>query len=193
MDDLQIKLFFDIHSDLPREGPGSNECTRRAFGMIEGLPDSPRILDIGCGPGMQTVELARISGGHITAVDNHQPFLDALSESARREGVADRIEIVNASMSDLPFADESFDLIWSEGSIFIIGFAEGLRQWKRLLKPGGVIALTEAAWLRPDPPAELADFWNECYPAIMDVDGNLAVIRECGYDVVGHFTLPARD
>jgi SAM-dependent methyltransferase len=192
MADFNPEVFFDIHCDLPREGPGSNASTRRAFEMVSDLPESPRILDVGCGPGMQTLELASVSGGHITAVDNHQPFLDQLAESARAEGLADRIEIINASMFDLPFDDESFDLIWCEGAIFIMGVAEGLKQWKRFLKPGGVIAFTESAWIRPDQPREVRDFW-QIYPAITDIAGHQAIIREAGYEPIGHFILPASD
>src|SRR5262249_11799155 len=59
-----------------------------------------------------------------------------------------------ASMSALDFPDASFDLIWSEGAIYVMGFAEGLRAWKRLLKPHGAIAVTELSWLGPDIPEE---------------------------------------
>ncbi len=192
MIDRDMSIFFDIHKDLPRQGPGSDASTRRAFEMIPDLPLSPRILDIGCGPGMQTLELARISGGHITATDIHQPFLDQLAESVRAEGLSDRIEIINASMFDLPFEDESFDLIWCEGAIFFIGVPEGLKQWKRLLKPGGFLAFTESAWIRPDPPKEVRDFW-QIYPALTDIAGNLEIIRDAGYESIGHFVLPASD
>jgi ubiquinone/menaquinone biosynthesis C-methylase UbiE len=83
----QIKpnIFWEIHSGLPREGPGDNASIRRAFLMAAELPAAPRILDVGCGPGMQTLELAKISGGQITAVDIHQPFLDELQRRARRK------------------------------------------------------------------------------------------------------------
>lgn len=190
---FESNIFFEIHSGLPREGPGSNESTRRAYEMIADMPERPRILDIGCGPGMQTQELARLSGGRITAVDSHQPFLDELSRSADAAGLSDLIGTVNASMDDLQFTDESFDLIWCEGAIFIIGFEEGLKQWKRLLRPGGVLAVTEAAWLKPDPPKEILDFWNKYYPAITTIADNLRMIHRCGYESVGHFALPGQD
>lgn len=55
------EIFWEVHSGLPREGPGDNKSTRKAYMMLGDLPENPRILDIGCGPGMQTVELAKLS------------------------------------------------------------------------------------------------------------------------------------
>jgi len=76
-----------------------------------------------------------------------QAFLDELDRRAARAGLTERITTVNASMSALDYPDAAFDLIWSEGAIYVMGFAEGLRAWKRLLKRGGVIAVTEISWL----------------------------------------------
>ncbi|NVM05200.1 MAG: SAM-dependent methyltransferase, partial [Candidatus Helarchaeota archaeon] len=55
-----MDLIFELHTDLPREGPGSNEFTRKAFLMLKNLPQEPKILDIGCGSGMQTIEIAKL-------------------------------------------------------------------------------------------------------------------------------------
>jgi ubiquinone/menaquinone biosynthesis C-methylase UbiE len=60
--------------------------------MIRDLPRKPRIIDIGCGPGMQTVELAKLSKGSIEVVDNHQPFLDQLRKKSSVEGVGDTLK-----------------------------------------------------------------------------------------------------
>ena len=183
-------IFFEIHSGLPREGPGDDRSTERAFRLVRRLPKKPEILDIGCGPGAQSLALARLSGGRVTAVDNHGPFLDDLRERASRAGLENRTSTVLASMSDLPFGDSSFDLVWSEGAIYIMGFENGLRSWRRLLKPGGWMAVSEVAWLKENPPEELLDFWQAGYPGIKTIEVDLAVIRDCGYDAHGHFVLP---
>ena len=78
------KIFWEVHCDLPREGPGDNDSTKKAYMMLKDLPENPRILDIGCGPGMQTIELAKLSGGQIFAVDNHQPFLEQLKKNPKK-------------------------------------------------------------------------------------------------------------
>ncbi|KUG21366.1 MAG: class I SAM-dependent methyltransferase [Methanomicrobiaceae archaeon] len=188
---MDLSFLFTMHEGLPRQGPGSNECTRKAFFMLKNLPARPKILDIGCGSGMQTVDLARICPDcHITAIDIHQPFLDDLALRAARAGVDDRITTVQASMDDLPFEVASFDILWAEGSIFVVGFAEGLKSWKRLLRPGGYVCLTEAVWFTDQPSPEAAAFWNDCYPAITRVSENRAIAERAGYEVVATFPLP---
>ncbi len=71
-----IEYFYKLYRGLPRGGPGDNQSTRKAFSYLKNLPVEPYILDIGCGPGMQTLELARITQGRIVALDNFKPFLD---------------------------------------------------------------------------------------------------------------------
>ena len=76
------KLFYEIFSDLPRQGPGSAISTLKAAKLISRISDHPKILDIGCGTGTQTLELIKHFGGITYAVDNYQPFLDELSAEA---------------------------------------------------------------------------------------------------------------
>jgi ubiquinone/menaquinone biosynthesis C-methylase UbiE len=187
-----MDIFYEIFNDLPRGGPGGDEYTRQAYEMMTELPNNPSILDIGCGKGIQTLELARLSGGHLTGLDNHQPFLDELSENASDLGFGDRIETYLGSMFSLDFESESFDALWSEGAIYIMGFEAGLREWRRLVKPGGYIAVSELCWFKsePEPPNELDAFWQQEYPGIKSIDENLMIIDNLGYKVVGHFNLP---
>ena len=190
MDSDFWRYFYEIFDDLPRGGPGDEESTLRALRMIEFETDQPDILDIGCGPGQQTVTLAKHTNGMITAVDNHQRFLDVLDHRIRNAGFGDRVRVMNMDMNELDFPGESFDLIWSEGAIFIMGFEKGLRSWKRLVKPGGYLAVTDAAWLLPDPPEAARRLWEE-YPTMTDVQTCLDMIERSGFENVGHFTLPA--
>lgn len=185
-----MNIFFEIHQDLPREGPGDEQSTCAALALLADLPLRPRILDIGCGPGMQTLLLARQTGGMIVAIDTHQPFLVQLDRCARSAGLSKRLHVVNTSMAAPGFAAQQFDAIWSEGAIYIMGFEQGLRSWRSLLRPGGYIAVSELSWLQPDPPAEVRTFWGTHYPAMQPVAVNLALIRAAGYQSVGHFTLP---
>jgi ubiquinone/menaquinone biosynthesis C-methylase UbiE len=185
-----MEFFFDIHKDLPREGPGNNETTRKAFSFLNDLPHNPLILDVGCGPGMQTIQLAKLIEGKIIALDNHQPFLDQLKMSAEKEGVAEKIETVNKSMFSMDFEDTSFDVIWSEGAIYIYGFEKALVDWKRLLRKDGYFVGSEFTSILPDPPKEASDFLKEVYPDIKTITQNLETIRKAGYSLIKYLHLP---
>jgi SAM-dependent methyltransferase len=184
-------LFFELFEGLPRQGPGDAASTRRALALVPGVGPHTRVLDVGCGTGAQTLVLATHCAASFVAVDSHPPFIEELRQRARALGVAGRIEARVGDMRQLEFPDASFDVIWSEGAIYVVGFEEGLRSWRRLLAPGGHVAVTEACWLRPDPPPECAAFWAAEYPAIRDVAACLTSIAACGYETVGRFALPA--
>jgi cyclopropane fatty-acyl-phospholipid synthase-like methyltransferase len=148
------------------------------------------VLDIGCGPGIQTIQLAKLTDGNIIALDFQQKYLDELNRKAQQQGVAGKIKTVQGSMFELPFTTNQFDLIWSEGAIFIIGFEKGLTEWKSLLKTKGFMAVTHISWLKSDTPEEPKNFWQAAYPAITTIEENLAIIEKCGYKNLGHFVLP---
>jgi ubiquinone/menaquinone biosynthesis C-methylase UbiE len=183
-------VFFEMFEGLPRQGPGSSKCTKSAFEYLANLPDEPKILDVGCGVGAQTMVLTEICRGTITAVDNHQRFLDTINEKAKINKLDNRIKTINDTMFDLKFEPESFDVIWSEGAIYIIGFEKGLTNWRKFLKPNGYIAVTHLSWLREDPPDELIEFWKKEFPAIASISENLQIIEKIGFDMIKHFVLP---
>jgi len=63
-----------------------------------------------------------------------------------------------------PLCSEYFDVVWAEGSIFVIGFEKKLSCWKKFLKTGGSLALTRMVWFTENPPDEIATFMREAYP-----------------------------
>ena len=184
-----MDYFYELFEALPRGGPGNNESTRRAFNSIPKLPIQPFILDIGCGKGVQTLELVRISNGKIIALDNHQAFLDKLMQTVRNEKLVDIIILKNMSMFDMDFDENTFDLIWSEGALYFMGFQNGLRHCHQLLKNDGYVAVTEAVYLVPNPPAPLTQFFEKEYPEIKDIKSNVELIQNEGFHLISHFTL----
>jgi ubiquinone/menaquinone biosynthesis C-methylase UbiE len=137
--------------------------------------------------------LARATQGTITAVEIHQPFLNQLEAQAAREGLTERIRTVEADMADPPFPDGSFDLVWSEGAIYNIGFEQGLKRWRRLLRAGGLVAVSEASWLCETPPRKAVDFWASEYPTMTNIEDNLTKVRAAGFEPIRHFVLPSED
>lgn len=188
--DRATALFFEMFTGLPRQGPGDAASTLRALALVPGLGPGSRVLDVGCGTGLQTRVLAGHSPAHFVAVDNHAPFVEELNREAQALGLADRLQAYVGDMRELDFPPGSFDLIWCEGSIYVIGLADGLRAWRPLLAPGGHVALTEVCWMKSDPPPDCRAFWQREYPAIREVAVHLASMEECGYQLVGHFALP---
>ncbi|MFX0132612.1 MAG: class I SAM-dependent methyltransferase [Candidatus Hodarchaeota archaeon] len=185
-----MDFIFELHTDLPREGPGSNEFTRKAFLMLKDLPKKPKILDIGCGTGMQTIEIAKLTEGKIIALDIHQPFLDKLKSRAINEGVLNKIEVLNRTMFAMDFEENFFDLIWSEGAIYFLGIEKGLKEVKRFLKRGGYVVVSELCWLKKDPPEEARNFFQSEYPGMQSIEQNIKVINDLGYQLIDYFILP---
>lgn len=184
-----MEYFYELFEALPRCGPGDNESTRRAFNIIPKLPKQPFILDIGCGPGVQTIELAKISNGKIIALDNHQAFLDKLMKTARDEGLEDNIVPKNISMLDMDFDNKTFDIIWSEGALYFMGFQNGLKRCHQLLKNNGYLAVTELVFLSSNPPPPVIQYFEKEYPDIKDVKSNIELIQNEGFQLISNFTL----
>lgn len=185
----RMDYFLELYGGLPRAGPGDAASTRRALSMVGPLPPGAAILDLGCGPGVQTVELLRNTAGRVTAVDLLPQMIARSAALAERAGLSDRLELIQGDVREIELRPESFDLIWSEGAIYFLGFEAGLDRLGSLVKPGGYVAVSEPVWLEPDPPEELVAFWRE-YPEIDRVEGKLRVIASLGYENSGHFVLP---
>ncbi len=193
--DIMDYIYEIIDPSFPRLGPGDSELTLKALNML--LPvmghkptDSLRVLDIGCGNGAQSLDLASQLNGTITAIDNHQPFLDELRRRVQHEGLSDKIRPILGDMNDLGMEKESFDLVWAEGSLYHAGFEQGIDICRDMLVPGGGLGASELSWLKPDPPEECREFFAEIYPAMVDIESNIATISKHGFEVIGHFALP---
>jgi serine/threonine-protein kinase HipA len=188
--DRALALLFELYEDMPRQGPGSEVATRRALDLLPALPPHPLIADMGCGSGAASLVLAA-AGGTVIGIDIHPPFLARLRADAAAAGLDGKVLAVAADMAAPPLAEGSLDLIWSEGAIYQIGFANGLARWRELLKPGGLIAATEATWLTDAPPEALRAFWATAYPAMAGIAANEATLRAAGFRVLDRFVLSA--
>jgi SAM-dependent methyltransferase len=189
-------IFLEAHSGLPREAPGSLASASRAFALVQAARgDSPvrQVLDAACGPGMQTLTLAHLlPDARILSFDLHEPFLQALMARVHAAGIAARVAAVRADLTHPPFAPGAFDLVWCEGGAYLIGVERALATWRPLLSARGLVAFTDAVWLRDDVPEPVRTFWH-AYPGMRDVDGVRATIARAGLRPAGDFVLPQSD
>ncbi len=189
MNDLQ--LLIDLHRHADRQGPGAETETLRAI-ELAGLDrlHPLKIADIGCGTGAATLLLARVLSAHITAVDLLPEFLEELQSRVNEQGVGHRIAPLNCSMDALSFPPEHFDVIWSEGAIYNMGFESGVSSWKRFLKPGGKLVVSEITWLTATRPSALQSHWEREYPEIDVASAKISILEQQGYCPEGYFVLP---
>lgn len=188
--EFDFNLICEYFSAMDRQGPGSPEVTIKALSFIDNLTEGSRIADIGCGTGGQTMVLAKHAPGQITGIDLFPMFIDLFNKNARESGLQSRVRGITGTMENLPFQEEELDLIWSEGAIYNIGFEKGLKEWRKFLKNGGYIAVTDASWFTEKRPSEINDFWNHEYPEIDTIPAKAGQMQEAGYIPVATFILP---
>ena len=163
---MSNNILNELNTEKLREG--FLKYTRKAFQMLPKI-DSPSILDIGCGTGIPTIELAKLSEGDIIGIDIDQDALDKLNLKIEKRGLSSRVKTLNCSILELDFPDESFDVIWAEGVIKFIGFERALKEWYKMLKSNGFIVL---------------------HDDISSKEKKLNLIPQFGYILISHFQLP---
>jgi len=188
--EIDFGIICDYFSGIERQGPGSPEATIKALSFIDNLTNESKIADIGCGTGGQTMVLAQNAPGRITGIDLFPKFIDLFNANAGKLNLQERVKGVVGSMDNLPFRDEELDLIWSEGAIYNIGFERGLNEWRRLLKKGGYIAVSESSWFTEERPEEISRFWQDAYAEIDTIPKKVAQMQKAGYVPVAAFILP---
>jgi SAM-dependent methyltransferase len=184
------KIFFEVFEALPRQGPGNRASAAKALSLCGDLPPAPAVLDVGCGSGAQTLYLAELTSGTIVAIDRHAPSIERLNATLAARGLLQRVTAQVGDMAHLEQPLESFDLIWSEGALYTIGIGNALRICHGLLRPGGCLVFTDAVWRRENPPREVRASFDSEYPTMGWADDVLAAIQNCGFEQLGHFTLP---
>jgi len=188
--DFDLTIIYEYFSNTERQGPGNREETLKALKFISGLTGKSKIADIGCGTGGQTMVLGENTSCEIIGIDSWQGFINQFNENARIKNLENRVKGMVGAMENLPFQEEEFDLIWSEGAIYNIGFERGMNEWRKFLKQGGYIAVTENTWFTEERPAEIQEFWDKIYPEIDTIPNKIAQMQQAGYLPIATYMLP---
>lgn len=125
------------------------------------------------------------------ALDIDQAALDELASRVAQAGLSERVAVVRCSMLDMDFADESFDVVWCEAAVQVIGFSSALRDWRRLIRPDGFLVIHEVIWLKADPPNEIASQWLDRYPSLRTASQYIEEIQLHGYELIDNLQVPA--
>ena len=115
---------------------GLLQYSRRAFELLPEI-DKPEILDLGCGTGVVALELAKLTNGRITAVDNDVDALEWFEYKIKKENLEERITTIRGSVFNVSIPHNGFDFIVAEGLLNIIGFETGVKSFSAWLKKGG--------------------------------------------------------
>jgi ubiquinone/menaquinone biosynthesis C-methylase UbiE len=134
--------------------------------LLAHLRPGQSVLDIGCGPGTITVDIAaRVAPGHVTAVDVSEEVLDSARAEARTRGLSN-VSFATADVHALEFSDAAFDVVHAHQVLqHVADPVQALREMRRVSMPGGTVAARDAdyagfIWF-PQSPA--LDRWRALY------------------------------
>ncbi|MGH8598093.1 MAG: methyltransferase domain-containing protein [Gammaproteobacteria bacterium] len=138
------------------------------------LKSGVTVLDCGCGPGTITRDIAkRVAPGHVTGLDFNAEQVAFASRDARSQGIAN-IEFRMGSVYDLPFADASFDAVFSHALLeHLREPAKAFAEFRRVLKPGGALGVCTPDWggFLVAPPSEKLLLAFEAYKELQNRNG----------------------
>jgi ubiquinone/menaquinone biosynthesis C-methylase UbiE len=144
------------------------QYTKKAYLTLPKMVN-PKILDIGCGSGLPTIEIAKLSMGEVTGIDTDQSSIEVFNRKINKEGLSNRVKAIKGSLTELKFSEETFDVIWSEGKLEGLSFEFELKDWRRLLKQNGFLVI---------------------HYQILDAQKAIAQIQQLGYFLTETVLLP---
>ena len=137
-------VYISDHSDVVLQSHSRRSAADSAAYLLPSIRPHMRILDIGCGPGSITADLAAlVPEGHVLGIDNGEEVIEKARVVAAERGLKN-IDFQVADAHELDFPDHSFDVVHAHQVLLHIeGPSRALREWRRVVKPGGLIACRE--------------------------------------------------
>ena len=182
--------IYEVFGPLLQGAPGNDASTLRALDAVPERDAVRQVLDLGAGHGRTTFALARaLPDVRITAVEIHSPFAGRIAQRARETGLADRVRTECGDMAGIDVAPGSIDLIWAEGSIYVVGMERVFAMWRPWLRPGGCVAFSDFVQWTGDLSKEARAFWAVEYPDMASEDAIRSRAEAAGYRVVTSFRM----
>jgi arsenite methyltransferase len=153
----QDESFFDFAAEVGfTKHMGGIGATDEIAELCQ-IGEASYVLDVGCGAGVTACYLAKEYGCRVVGVDILAKMVERSRERAVKLGVEDRVEFRVADAQELPFEDEIFDTVLTESvTAFPKDKPKAVKEYARVTKTGGYVALNESSWLKAPPPPEIA-------------------------------------
>jgi SAM-dependent methyltransferase len=187
-----IAALINLHRGHDRQGPGDSDFSRHILNHLPALPLQPRIIDLGCGSGAGALLLAQYYQSTVVAVDSAAVFIDELKARAKQLDLEHLIVPIQCDMGKLDRSVGMFDLLWSEGAIYHLGFEQGLKLWRPLLTDSGIAVISELSWFIDRPPEAAIAYWQNAYPMMGSEAENIVRANRSGFSVLSTHRLPSQ-
>ncbi|MGM0591112.1 MAG: methyltransferase domain-containing protein [Halobacteriota archaeon] len=183
----RARLFYKYLSKVyDRVNPfiWNEEMRAEALGLLT-IDRDDRVLDVGCGTGFGTEGLLQ----HADDVHGLDQSAHQMEKAFEKFGKRDRVNFYRGDAERLPFKDDSFDLVWSSGSIeYWPNPVAALREFRRIVKPGGQVLVVGPNYPKTTVMQRLADaimlFYDEAEADRM--------FSDAGFEEVRHVTMGPR-
>lgn len=146
------------------------------------------VLEVGSGVGFTACHLAEKLGCRISGVDLSEKMVAWAQGRAARKGLSDRCQFRVADAQELPFEDGTFDAMLCESvTAFVPDKLKALREYRRVVRPGGYVGLNEGTFVKGLPPEKFISFIRQAMGGVnfLQPDGWQALLEQAGLkDVV---------
>ncbi len=160
--------------------PGGEALTRRTA-EVAGLRPGLKVLDVSSGRGTLAIFYAKEFGVDVTGLDIAEEMVEAAQKLARGEGVTERVRFQLGDSQQLPFEDQSFDVVINECAVGIPDDSQRvLDEMVRVVKPGGRIVIHESTWRKPLEDAEKSELAERYGTTPLEHDEWVAMLRQAG-------------
>nr|AXL06426.1 SAM-dependent methyltransferase [uncultured bacterium] len=184
-ENLHHGYWDDPSGDMTLE-EATTKLTDKLAGMLS-LRAGDRLLDIGCGNGEPAIRMATANDIMVTGISISEKQVERANDRAYKAELDDRVVFEYADAMDLPFPDESFDVVWALESLHHMPDRwHVIRQAARVLRPGGRLALGDFLLVPgpagPEADAERVREVGKGVVTVVSLDEYLDHIREAGLE-----------